>query len=309
MARRRSISVPITLASVAVALSIGLLVMWTMILARNLDLQSIGSGRQWLLAAGVFSFVTIMSVLVMFSIFLVRETLELRRQTTFIDSVTHELKSPLASIHLAAETLGRDGLDDGRRETLRSMILDDANRLSTLIDDILQATRLDDLEDEVRSLVDVRDVIDGAVARAARRHGVDAGAVLVDVNPNLKAWTAQTALSVVLVNLVDNALKYSDPPREISVVARLDGEDLKVVVSDNGIGISRPDLQRVTERFYRVPVEAVRARRGTGLGLFVVSGLLRRIGGKLTLHSGGVGTGTQCTVLIRDVTQTPPEVR
>ena len=307
MARRsRSISGPITLASVAVALSIALLVSWTLILARNVDLELSGSGRAWLMVAGVASFVTIMSVLIMFSIFLVRETLEYRRQTTFIDSVTHELKSPLASIKLAAETMGRPELDQARREKMRHMVLDDVDRLTNFINDILQANQLDERTGDPISEVLLSDLLETSVSRVVRRHHMGTDAVVVEQPEEVWLLVDRTALATIVVNLIDNAIKYSDSPRKITVAASVLGKELTIRVSDNGIGIARADLSRVTERFYRVPEEAVRRRRGTGLGLFVVSGLVRRIGGKLTVHSEGTGLGTTCTVTLRGVIMPHP---
>src|SRR5690606_22501604 len=96
----------------------------------------------WLLAAGTISLALIIAVLVMFSVSLVREILEARRQQMFIDSVTHELRSPLASIKLCLETLGRDGLSESQRSNLRKMMLTDVERLSVFVDDILQASRI-----------------------------------------------------------------------------------------------------------------------------------------------------------------------
>ncbi len=136
--RRRSITVPIALASIAVGLSITLLVGWTLIIAQKLEeSQAAVASNVSLLVLGILSFIFIMTVLVIFSIFLVREIREVRRQDSFIDSVTHELKSPLASIQLGVETLGRPELADGQRIKLREMIRSDIDRLSAFIDDVL----------------------------------------------------------------------------------------------------------------------------------------------------------------------------
>jgi signal transduction histidine kinase len=128
-AKQRSISLPIILSSVAVVLTITLLLVWILVIAQNVELlQATFLGNIGLLAGGIVSFLAIISVLVLFTVFLVREITEVRRQTSFIDSVTHELKTPLASLKLAAETLARPELAADRREQLRVMMLQDVSR-------------------------------------------------------------------------------------------------------------------------------------------------------------------------------------
>jgi signal transduction histidine kinase len=137
----RSISLPITLSSVAVALSIALLVGWTVVVARNESLAEDIAANTLLLITGAVALVVIMTVLVLFTLFLVREIREVRRQTSFIDSVTHELKSPLAALKLCLETLGRPDLPAPQHARLRLMMLDDVERLTAFIDRVLAANR------------------------------------------------------------------------------------------------------------------------------------------------------------------------
>lgn len=99
-------------------------------------------------------------------------------------------------------------------------------------------------------------------------------------------------------NLLDNAVKYSDPPVRVDVRASCEGDTVRLEVHDAGIGIGEADLKRVFERFYRVPAEAVRTRHGTGLGLYVVSALTRSIGGRLEVRSAGIGKGTSMIVTL-----------
>lgn len=138
----RSISVPIILSSGAVALCLALLVGWSYLVLRNAELVADIRANKWLLAAGIGSLVVIMFVIVLFTVFLVREIREVRRQTSFIDSVTHELKSPLAALKLCLETLARPDLPAPQHERLRQMMHDDVERLSAFIDRVLTATRL-----------------------------------------------------------------------------------------------------------------------------------------------------------------------
>lgn len=300
MARRGlpSISVPIVLASVAVPLAIALLVGWTLIFAQNLAGGDATAQNVWLLILGSIAFITILTVLMMFAIFLVREILEVRRQNSFIDSVTHELKSPLASIKLGLQTMGRDALPGEKRELLRTMMLDDVDRLSDFIDDVLQASRL--AHDRVgmdMSEVSVLDIVEECVDSVATRHHLADEAIRVDVDEDLCVHTDRAALLVVVRNLIDNAVKYSDGEVEVAVSAhRDDAGGVLLEVTDRGIGIPPNELKRVFHRFYRVPSESVRTRRGTGLGLFVVSALVRNLGGRVEARSEGPGHGTTMRV-------------
>ena len=119
----RSISFPIVLSSIAVFLTVALLIGWILVLSENRSLTQAIWSNNWLLAGGIVSLALILCVLVMFSVSLVHEILESRRQQMFIDSVTHELKSPLASIKLCLETLDRPGLNSAQRDDLRRMML------------------------------------------------------------------------------------------------------------------------------------------------------------------------------------------
>jgi signal transduction histidine kinase len=295
--RTRSISGPIILSSVTVALTAALLVGWILVISRN-TLPEEWSSNAWLLVIGILSFITIIAVLVLFSVFLAREILEVRRQTTFVDSVTHELKSPLASIRLCLETMSRRELGAEQRDRLREMMLGDVERLSDLIDDILEASRLDHGQVAHRlAAVDVNGLVRRAVAIAAKRHRMLPEDVAVDLPETLSFMSDEVALELVLRNLVDNAIKYSDPPAHVRVSAQpTESGGLHLEVEDQGVGIPRRALKRVFERFYRVDEEAIRARRGTGLGLYVVAALVRNMGGSLRAHSEGAGQGTKMVV-------------
>lgn len=296
----RSISTPIVLSSIAVALSIALLVGWTLLIVRNPALAHDIIANRLLLGTGIGGFVVIMTVLVLFSVSLVREIGEVRRQTSFIDSVTHELKSPLAALKLCLETLGRDDLPAEQRERLRGMMLDDVERLTVFIDRVLTATRLG--QERVSSPVQevaVGEVVRRAAAVVVRRSKVGEGAVTVDIADDLVTATDALALSTIVENLIDNALKYSGEaaPPEVRVSARAEaGRAVIIEVTDRGIGIPRAQLGRIFERFYRVPEPAVQSRRGTGLGLYVVSELARLLGGKIEARSPGPGRGTTMIV-------------
>jgi signal transduction histidine kinase len=290
----RSLSGPIILSSVTVALCAALLVGWIWVILRNVELSRQYVQNTWLLVVGVLSFAVIITVLLLFAVFLAREFREVRRQTSFLDSVTHELRSPLASLRLCLETLARRELDADKQRELREMMLDDVERLTGFVDDILEASRLTHgWGPQAVERVDLRGLIDVCAANVARRHRIDRGAIDVDIPHGVVVRADPLALEVVVKNLLDNAVKYSDRDAcHVTVRAHLRGVDVDLEVMDRGIGIPRADLHRVFERFYRVPQEDVRARRGTGLGLYVVSALVRGLGGRLRAQSEGPGKGT-----------------
>ncbi len=161
----RSISIPIVLSSIAVLLTLGVLVGWIVVIRKYQVVTQAIWENAWLLVAGSISLALVMCVLVLFSISLVREILEGRRQQMFIDSVTHELKSPLASIKLCLETLERDGLSGRQQDDLKQMMLTDVERLSLFVDDILQASRIAHrLRSQTWVMVDVTELLTATIA-------------------------------------------------------------------------------------------------------------------------------------------------
>ena len=288
MARRRkirsSISVPITLGAVTVLLSVALLVGWSFLLGQKIARSADIAGDVWLLVLGSLSFVLIIVVLVLFVISLARGIIEVRKQDTFIDSVTHELKSPLASLQLCLETLGREGLEGADREDLRGMMLDDVDRLRAFIDDVLEANRLSYARPGMLNLNDVSlsELAEDCAESVRVRRRLRPEEVLIDVDPDLVVSTDRAALEIVVKNLIDNAAKYSGRPARVEVTARREAD--------------RKNLKRVFHRFYRVEDQEVRTRHGTGLGLFVVWALVKQLGGKVEALSDGRGLGTTIRV-------------
>jgi signal transduction histidine kinase len=302
VARRsvRSISVPITFGAVTVPLAAALTVGWTLFLMARISESGEVEANVWLLVAGLLAFVVIMAVLVMFTIFLAREILEVRRQDSFIDSVTHELKSPLASMKLCLQTLEREGLPEDKRAALRAMMRDDIDRLASFIDEVLQANRLAHGEMGVElQEIPVRQLAEQCADAAAARHKIARERIDVRVPADLVVYTDRISIEIVMRNLIDNAVKYSGEQLEITVDASVDPArgTTQITVRDRGIGLEKADLSRVFQRFYRVHSEAVRKRKGTGLGLFVVSALVKNLGGSVRAESAGPGAGT--TFLVR----------
>ncbi|MCA9547109.1 MAG: HAMP domain-containing histidine kinase [Myxococcales bacterium] len=286
--RRRSASIPIAIGIFSVALAIAMLVAWILVLVYS-DI-----GQTWLLVLGIISLSFILLVLAGFAVMLVLEQREIRRQFGFIDSVTHELKSPLAGLKLSLETLAREDLPEGATEHLRGMMHGDVERLTAFIDDVLTANRLGHARQVQRVDTELSAVVQRAVERVRSRHELHDHEITVSVPPDLRMTSDPTALETIVRNLVDNAVKYSDPPVQVHINAELlgNGRQLRLRIADHGIGFAPHERRRALHRFYRADREAVRRRPGTGLGLFVVQALVSALGGRLRLDSAGENQGT-----------------
>jgi signal transduction histidine kinase len=204
----------------------------------------------------------------------------------------------LASLRLCLQTLGREDLASRQREQLREMMLDDIERLSAFIDDILEANRIEHgSQNRARGHVSLAPLAERCASIVRKRHKIPDDGISLDIDPALALETDVTALEAILKNLLDNAVKYSDPPIAVRLQARQDSSGVTIIdVIDSGVGIPAQDLKRVFDRFYRVDNEAIRSRRGTGLGLFVVRALVRSLRGRLRAHSDGLGRGTRMSI-------------
>jgi signal transduction histidine kinase len=290
----RSISVPIVLSSITVLMTLALLIGWILVISENLPLTRAFAVNRWLLAGGIASFALVMSVLVLFSVSLVGEILESRRQQMFIDSVSHELKSPLASIKLCLDTLARPELTATQHNDLRNMMLSDVERLSVFVDDILQASRIAHRRrSQTWTMVDVTLLVTQAIESIRARYGLDPGVFELTAPQKFETFTDPTALEIIIKNVLDNAVKYSsaDPYVQIGMQSLASGH-LGIVVRDHGIGIDRNQLRRIFRRFHRAPDPQVNERSGSGLGLYVAYRLARNLGGRIRADSAGPGQGT-----------------
>ena len=254
-----------------------------------------------LVLLGVISFVVLVGGLVLNTAFLIREIRRSEQHDAFIHAVTHELKTPLASIKLYLQTLRRRALPaDTRREVIDTM-LDDSDRLQRTIDQILLAGKTGDVRRVAHPAdVDVSEIVRECVSLAGKRHHLVNGEVAYVHRPPDGALVVQgdrEELLAAVTNLVDNAIKYSGARVRVAVeVARVGVRRVAISVRDQGIGITGGELKRVFRRFYRLPA-ALRSRvRGTGLGLSIVRAVARRHGGRAYAESRGTGRGSTFTL-------------
>ena len=254
-----------------------------------------------LLLLGVVSFVVLVGGLTLNTAFLIREIRRSEQHDAFIHAVTHELKTPLASIKLYLQTLRQRELTAGKRNEVIDTMLDDSDRLQRTIDQILLAGKTGNTRRiENATDVDLTEVVGECVSLAGKRHHFANGEVEYVRRGPLGALVVEgdrEELAAAITNLVDNAIKYSGERVRVAVeVVRIGARRVAITVRDQGIGITGHELKRVFRRFYRLPA-ALRSRvRGTGIGLSIVLAVARRHGGRAYAESRGADRGSTFTL-------------
>ena len=254
-----------------------------------------------LLLLGVLSFVVLVGGLALNTAFLIREIRRSEQHDAFIHAVTHELKTPLASIKLYLQTLRQRELPAGKRTEVIDTMLDDSDRLQRTIDQILLAGKTGNTRRvENATDVDLTEIVGECVSLAGKRHHFVNGEVEYVRRAPLGTLVVQgdrEELAAAITNLVDNAIKYSGARVRVAVeVARISARRVAVTVRDQGIGITGHELKRIFRRFYRLPA-ALRSRvRGTGVGLSIVLAVARRHGGRAYAESRGADRGSTFTL-------------
>ncbi len=212
-----------------------------------------------------------------------------QQQKNFLLSVTHELKSPLASVKLQLETLRRRKLPAEKQDEMLSDAIEDTERLHALVDNILVAARIDHnsfaIHPEQGNLSDfVTELTDKAGSGTLRHHRLSHS-----VSPGIVAGFDRIALHSVLMNLLENAANYSPRGSEIMVRLLRDGQRSYLTVADKGPGIPDHEKPMVFKRFYRLGNEETRSTKGTGLGLYIVQNLVQAHGWQIRIidHEGG----------------------
>ena len=254
-----------------------------------------------LLLLGVVSFVVLVGGLTLNTAFLIREIRRSEQHDAFIHAVTHELKTPLASIKLYLQTLRQRELPAGKRNEVIDTMLDDSDRLQRTIDQILLAGKTGNTRRiENPTDVDLTAIVGECVSLAGKRHHFVNGEVEYLHRAPLGTLVVQgdrEELAAAVTNLVDNAIKYSGARVRVAVeVVRIGARRVAVTVRDQGIGITGHELTRIFRRFYRLPA-ALRSRvRGTGIGLSIVLAVARRHGGRAYAESRGADRGSTFTL-------------
>jgi signal transduction histidine kinase len=289
--RGKSIAFFITLGACLVALAVALNVGWILLNGREIAL----------LVFGIIFFLLIITGLVLNTTFLIREIRRNEQHDAFINAVTHELKTPLASIRLYLETLKKLDLDEKKRQQFYDVMLADNDRLLQTVEQVLRAGQSGQRRRKLNlRKVDIGELAQECVSLTRLRHNLGADAVKFteSVNgerPQVKADPEE--LRAAISNLLDNAVKYSGKEVQVSVeVAVLDEKKVAVRIADSGMGIPAAQLKSIFKRFYRVPGRVMARIKGTGLGLFIVRSIVVRHGGKVFAESEGPGHGSRFTI-------------
>ena len=288
--RQKAIAFFVALCVLLVAAAVSLNIGWMMINARRL----------MPLVLGIVSFALIIAGLIVYTVFLVLEIKRNEEHQSFINAVTHELKTPIASMRLYLQTLQSRDVDEGRRREFYDIMLADAERLHHTVDQVLKAGALSQKPSPVaRAPVDVAELARECVQLALVRHHLDPTAITLEAHDDGPLVVAGDfdALRTVLTNLLDNAVKYSGDTVRVTVsIAAPAPATVWVRVEDRGVGIPRKQLKRIFNRFYRVQARGIRQITGTGLGLYIVKSIAKAHGGRVFAQSEGEGRGSTFTV-------------
>ena len=289
--RSKSIAFFVTLGACLVALAIALNVGWIILNWREVAV----------LVLGIVFFVLIIFGLVLNTTFLIREIRRNEQHDAFINAVTHELKTPIASIRLYLETLKTRQVEESQKEQFYNVMLADTDRLLTTVEQVLRAGRAGHRRRRiVYSKIDVSEILRDCLEITRLRYGLGDDSLKYFESPeasHAKVTGDVDELKAAFSNLLDNAVKYSDEEVRVSVsVSAVDEKRLAVRVADKGIGIPSAQLKRIFKRFYRVPGLFMARVKGTGLGLFIVRSVVEKHGGKVFAESAGLGQGSTFTI-------------
>ena len=275
---RMTIGIPITLSVVLMTLNVALMIFWIVDLANR-------SGWSALII-GVITFAVILAGLSFYLFLMIKEVRLNQRQANFIDSVTHELKSPIASLRLYLETLEMRTLSDEQRTKFYRVMEEELERLDHLITQLLEVGRIDAIgEQSEPEEISLESLLRKCGAAACAHHKKDESETIIyDFQPSM-VFARPLVIETVFRNLLDNAIKYAGEPPKVEVRVRI-GERGRVItqIMDNGHGVP-PELRtRIFGMFFRAGSELTRRQKGTGLGLYIVHTLVKQLHGRISVH-------------------------
>lgn len=281
--RRKSIAFFIALGVLLIAVSLLLYVGWVL-----LDWRT-----GILVFLGVLLLATIVGGVVLNTTFLVREIRRNEQHDAFINAVTHELKTPVASIRLYLQTLETRPVEETKRREFYRTMLEDSDRLLASIEQILRAGRAGLSSRSLNfATFDLGTVVEGCVTYARTIHHLSPEAIAYRPSDPARVRGDVDEVRAAVSNLIENAVKYSSDDPRVLVETTVGGGFTTVRVSDQGAGIPKSDLRRIFRRFHRVPGPLTAAVRGTGLGLYIVRSVAKRHGGRTWAQSEGPGRGS-----------------
>jgi len=267
-------------------------------LAEKYRPELLGQGYNWpVMVEGLAMLVLILVGVYVIFVYWNRQSNLYTQQRNIISQVTHELKSPLASIQLHLETIRLRRPQGEKLDAFVTTMLSDTERLHYLINNLLMAARLEQRRKPAeRRLTDLSALLAEHVERERSRLP-QGGAIRLQAHPGIKVFVDPEEMGIVLRNLFENAVLYSPGSPDISVELTHTGTHLTLSVSDKGRGLERQDLKKVFERFYRVRPDGEHVR-GTGLGLYIVQSIVRNYGGRVGVTSPGPGQGSTFSITL-----------
>lgn len=310
MFERKSLRLPITLGVVMIVLLVVLIIGWVILTVSGAISDDQRAGLYWaMLSIGATLLGFVLVGVVMYLTLSIKAINLGQRQSNFIDSVTHELKSPIASLKLYLQTLNRRQLGAEEQASFYRDMLEDVERLDTLINHLLDVARLErnrkpsEVED-----IDLGSLLKACCEAALLRYQLPSDALHIDVLPCTVRAT-KVDLELIFRNLLDNAMKYAGTPPKIQVVATMPRPDRVMIrVRDNGRGIDPQERRKIFGRFVRLGSELERDKPGTGLGLYIVRTLIGRLRGKIRVLDNGKDPGTTFELLLPGKPREPADI-
>ena len=302
--RRGAIATSITLGVLLTAVAITLNIAW---IVNN-------KAQVAYLVLGIIFFAVLVAGVVLNTVFLVREVRRNERQDSFLNAVTHELKTPIASIRLYLDTLQRRPLDETQRKQFYAIMHADTDRLLSTVEQVLKAGELGQrARQQNRVLIDLKPLVVECIALTIGRHRLPPDSIQltpVSGTNKLRVFGIPEDLRTAILNLLENAVKYSPQgltPLEIRcTLAIKDYTYVTLAISDRGLGIPETELKRIFKRFYRIPGRYAVKIKGTGLGLFLVRAIAKQHGGSVAATSAGSHKGATFTITLPLATSAVP---
>jgi signal transduction histidine kinase len=292
MFERRSLKLPITLGVMMIVVLVALIVGWVLLTVSSI-FQSPQSPLYWtLLTVGSLLFVLVLVGVVLYLRLSIKAINLNRRQSNFIDSVTHELKSPIASLKLYLQTLNMRTVTEKERTQFHKFMMDDVERLDGLISHLLDAGTLDKRGNEKqKEPINLAELIRDCVTMVCSRYRSPESTVELTLIP-CEILAPPVDAVMMFRNLIDNAVKYAGSPPKVHVTMHMEGEFVVTEVTDNGAGIPQNQHRKIFRRFERLGKELQREKPGTGLGLYIVRTLAKQLGGNVQVLNRDKRMGT-----------------
>ncbi|UUO09007.1 HAMP domain-containing histidine kinase [Blastopirellula sp. J2-11] len=297
---RRPIGLPVTIAVIMIVLLVMLIVGWVLLAVWGAYNDEDSAILYWtILPIGAIFLATVLGGVIFYMVLSIKSINLNIRQANFIDSVTHELKSPIASLKLYLQTLNRLKVSEAEAVEFYGTMLKDVERLDHLINHLLEAGRLDRSRDEAEAEeIRLDKLLIGCADASLLLYRAPREMIQLHLQPCVM-HSYQGDLDIIFRNLIDNAMKYSGANALIEIHLRLDANQKAVVeVSDNGPGIPKGMRRKIFGRFVRLGLELQREKPGTGLGLYIVRTLVRRLRGSVKVTDGRQGQGTRFIVTL-----------